>query len=201
MKCSIEHLYPDMMINPQLVKNVIKNNPEWEDIFARIWEISNFADFQDFASFIKRIFNAEINKMYRCWMLNSGKPMTCEEERKVFAEPKVYSQMVVVSKFIEYLELLGKAQHLAKSLGLERLGPVISNKNSRAARNGGRKRAENMKAEKIALRKEYQLLYEQHKKRSSGLSPHQIYMKIAKIKGKSTSHIRNIITDYKPPKK
>jgi len=135
-------------------------------------------------------------------MLNSGKPMTCEEERKVFAEPpKVYSQMAVISKFIEYLELLGKAQHLAKSLGLEKLGPVISNKNSRAARNGGKRRAENMKAEKIVLKKEYQLLYEQHKKRSSGLSSKQIYMKIAKIKGKSTSHVRNIITDYKPPKK
>jgi len=39
MKFSIENLYPNTMVNPKLIEKVIKDSPEWEDIFARVWEI------------------------------------------------------------------------------------------------------------------------------------------------------------------
>lgn len=139
--------------------------------------------------------------MYTWWFLNSGRSMSLEEERKVFTEPKIYAHLSFASKFLKYLELTAETQDLAESMGMEKFGPIANNKNCRAARNGGKKRAENMKSAKLTLRKEYKALYDIYEKRSPNLIPTQIYTKIAEIKERSPSHVQKIITNYHPPKK
>lgn len=191
-------MFKGMMVNPKLVEDAFKAEPAWEDILSKIWKIDEQVEVQEYATFLRKLLNNQLSDMCTWWESRTGKKMSDEEKFLVFSKPKILSKMSALSKFIDYLEDIGKLQNQANSMGLGKFGPISNNKNCRAARNGGNKRAENMKEEKIKQKKDYQIRFDQYRKRAPNLSPNHIYTKIAQTIGKSVSHVRNVITGYQP---
>ncbi len=194
-------LFKEIMVNPNLVEDVFKAEPAWEDILSKIWELDEQVDLQRFATFLIKFFMNQLADMRGYWESRTGKQMSPKEEALVFGNPKILAKITALSYFIEYIEGIAKMQNLSNLMGLGKFGPISNNKNCRGARNGGKKRAINMKEEKIKLQRTYLALYERQKKRTPNLKDTQIYKIIALNQERSLSHVYKVVKGYQSPKK
>lgn len=194
-------LFKGTMVNPKLVEEVFKAEPVWEDILSKIWEINEKVDLQEYATFLRTFLNNEFADMRTWWEIHAGTPMNAKEEALVFSNPKILAKITALSYFIDYIEGMAKMQNLTNLMGLGKYGPINNNKNCRGARNGGKKRAELMKEEKIKLQKTFADIYKRQKKITPNSKDTEIFEKIAANQACSGSRIYKIVKDYRSPKK